>query len=222
MATNDVHPLEAAAARALEKADALGERHRARWLPDEHCWIVASSREGEPPKRVVRKRAAAETIDPETGSVPRRQRGYWWFVTDCDCEAAQKGYAVCWHKAAVYRWWQANRRVDGDAYGTLAPHSPVAVHANNDLDADGIERFKDRHPETAEELAEWERRRCWEHGWCDGYEDCGRECDCTSCDLARRGVPLTSPDVDFDPGSGATAAMVENTRRLLVGEELPW
>jgi hypothetical protein len=218
----DERSLEAAGTRALARADKLAPDAQAHWVAEEHGWRVPSSRPNEAPHLVTRKHPPTFATREDGTPTLRRSKGYWWFVLTCSCPAEASGYAVCWHKAAVFRWWQRNRRVDGDAYTDLAPHSNRTEQAAADVDADGVERWKDRDQEIADEHDEWEQRRCWDQGWCDGYEDCGRECDCTACDLARRGVPLTSPDADFDNADAdiERANLAYNTRRLL--DELPW
>jgi len=150
--------MQAAAGRALTKADeqAINYGRRARWIPEDGVWLVASSREGEPPVTVRRKKDAAEVAAAsESGEVERRgaKKGYWWFVLDCNCPAALSGYAVCWHKAAVFRWWQQHRRVDGKAYPGREQFSPAQANANAVVDPDGVEPVKDRYKEPAAKAA---------------------------------------------------------------------
>lgn len=35
------------------------------------------------------------------------RNGKWWHVLTCNCQAAVKGYMLCWHKAAVFVYWRA-------------------------------------------------------------------------------------------------------------------
>lgn len=41
-----------------------------------------------------------------------RKNGQWWHVLVCTCEAAGRGYLLCWHKAAVYVYWRACREAN--------------------------------------------------------------------------------------------------------------
>lgn len=38
---------------------------------------------------------------------PGKRNGQWWHVLVCTCRAAQTGYMLCWHKAAVFLYWKA-------------------------------------------------------------------------------------------------------------------
>jgi hypothetical protein len=218
----DERTLEAAGARALARADALAPDAQAHWVPDEHGWRVPSSRPGEAPHLVTRKHPPTFATREDGTPTLRRSKGYWWFILTCSCPAEASGYVVCWHKAAVFRWWQRNRRVDGEAYADLAPHSNRTEQAAGNLDADGIERWKDRRrlgpAFRVTSINSFDCTRCPARSG----EPCAPGCDCAMCDCDERSVPLASEDVDFDPGPGATRAMVENTRRLLEGQELPW
>lgn len=144
MAEEHINPLVAAAMRKLAEADARGGWKIVHWLPDQHCWTVPSSDPDKPGYEVRRKHPPVDRTPEEYAAARARSKGQWWWILDCSCPAATAGYAVCWHKAAVFRWWQAYRRVDGEAYGDKLPFSPAAAHANSDTDNDGVERWKDR------------------------------------------------------------------------------
>jgi hypothetical protein len=176
----------------------------------------------EPPHTVTRKHPPTFATNEDGTPTLRRAKGCWWFILECSCPAAASGYAVCWHKASVFRWWQRNRRVDGDAYADLPPHSNRVAQAAGDLDPDGVETFKDRPDPAALAWAEKQQRKCWDEGWCDGNEWCGMMCECAACDLAKRGVPLTSPDVDFDDREYDDGPMSSGTCDDLQRVELPW
>lgn len=199
MATETRHPLERAADGAIAKAMLMGGYAAAHWNPDSEDWSVKSATDPHTVYRVWRRHPDG----PATEQTERQQqanRGWWWFTLECNCPAiVSSGYAVCKHKACVRLWQLHYQRRDGRAWGTLPAHSNAVAQANEALDPDGVETWKDRTPSNAELRDDYERQRCWVNGWCDGYKECGRECDCTSCDLAHRGVPLVSPDVDFLP-----------------------
>lgn len=58
------------------------------WQADWQCWLVPS------------RTAPGEWYRVKLSS--KRVRSHdWWERLRCDCKAAQAGYAICWHKAAV-------------------------------------------------------------------------------------------------------------------------
>lgn len=128
MAEERPNPLALAAERKLAEADARGAPGCVKWLPDEHCWSVPSSDPVKQGYKVRRKHPPVDRTPEEQAAARTRSRGQWWWILDCSCPAATAGYAVCWHKAAVFRWWQDNGRVDGDAYGDRPPYHVPNAH----------------------------------------------------------------------------------------------
>lgn len=75
-------------------------------IPDEDAggwWVHSSTGDGQV-YLVMPKWTRAE----RQAGVGRRN-GQWWHVLTCTCQAAQNGYMLCWHKAAVYLYWQQCR-----------------------------------------------------------------------------------------------------------------
>lgn len=148
MATDVRHPLERAADGALAKAEAMGGHAAARWNPDSEDWSVHSATDPGTVYRVWRKHPDG----PATEQTERQQqanRGWWWFTLECNCPAiASSGYAVCKHKACVRLWQLHYQRRDGRAWGTLPAHSNAMAQANEALDPDGVETWKDKEAET--------------------------------------------------------------------------
>lgn len=188
MDTPPRHPLERAADGALEKAEKMGGHTAAHWNPDTEDWSVKSATDPGTVYRVWRKYPDG----PATEQSERQQqanRGWWWFTLECNCPAiTTSGYTVCKHKACVRLWQLRYQRRDGRAWGTLPAHSNRMAQANADLDAEGVERYKDK-PHTA--LA------------ADIYCDCPDDpcldvgCPCQECRIAfQDSGPLSSGTCD--------------------------
>ena len=138
--------LERAAQTALAKADAQGGAAAAHWIAEPRHWAVASKSQPGVVRTVTRKKPAAEAEAEQGEPIRRKARGYWWFILECDCPAGRgtdehAAYAVCWHKAAVFRWWQKYRRVDGSAYRDLPPHSNANSRLNEGDNDTRLDRF---------------------------------------------------------------------------------
>lgn len=199
-ATDTEHPLKLAADRALAKADELGGADRAYWSATDNGWRVPSSRPGENGGEPYRVTRTHEPRDSEPAAAGRRTGFGWAFILTCNCPASASGYAVCWHKAAVYRWWQKYRRVDGNAYKDLPAHSNAnaALH-----ETDAVDRLFARQPVVFTAPDGTQLRRLpmgedWpddeaEHDcpWCHAVsgEPCERGCGCPSCDTAEPELP---------------------------------
>lgn len=63
---------------------------------------------------------------------PNQRHGHWWQVLTCTCPAAIKGYMLCWHKAAVFLYWQAckeAKRMEGIGDYLIRDMSPPPAEA---------------------------------------------------------------------------------------------
>jgi hypothetical protein len=145
METATKHPLERAADGALEKAAAMGGHRAAHWNHDTEDWTVRSATDPGTVYQVWRKRP--DNLHNEQSALQAAtNRGWWWFTLECNCPAiVSSGYAVCKHKACVRLWQLHYHRRDGRAWGNLPPHSNAIAQANDDVDDDGTERWKDRY-----------------------------------------------------------------------------
>jgi hypothetical protein len=41
-----------------------------------------------------------------------RSKGQYWWLLTCTCPAEGSGFVICWHKSAVYLYWQHCREVN--------------------------------------------------------------------------------------------------------------
>lgn len=151
MVTDAKHPLERAADGALAKAVKMGGYSAAHWNPDTEDWSVHSATDPNTVYRVWRKHPdgpGAEQSEKQAQS----NRGWWWFTLECSCQdhVDHKPWAVCKHKACVRLWQLHYQRRDGREWGTLPAHSNRMAQANADLDADGVEVWKDKEPRVRE------------------------------------------------------------------------
>jgi hypothetical protein len=200
MDTATRHPLERAADGALEKAEKMGGHTAAHWNPDTEDWSVHSATDPNTVYRVWRKNPDGPAAE-QSERQQQANRGWWWFTLECNCPAiTTSGYAVCKHKACVRLWQLHYQRRDGRAWGTLPAHSNRMAQANADLDAEGVERYKDKpHTALAADI------------YCDCPDDPCREvgCPCEDCYTDSEGWshPINPKAVVRDP-----AAIVE----------LPW
>lgn len=80
-------------AAAFGRADRDKKWWEVEWDPKKQQWAVPSATDARRSYRVWRRRG-------KRGVVP------FWMALECNCYAEQSGsYLICWHKAAVKRWW---------------------------------------------------------------------------------------------------------------------
>lgn len=200
MDTDARHPLEKAATGALEKAEKMGGHTAAHWNPDTEDWSVKSATDPNTVYQVRRKNPDGPTTE-QTEKQQQSNRGWWWFTLDCNCPAiVSSGYAVCKHKACVRLWQLHYRRRDGRAWGTLPAHSNRMARANADIDAEGVERYKDK-PHTA--LA------------ADIY------CDCPDDPCMTEGCPCAECE-EVAAAAGRLAQTLHDRHGSLWASDLPW
>jgi hypothetical protein len=114
--TEPVHPLAAAAQRALDKAASLGGADLARWDSTGKRWIVASA--STPGREYYVSRVHADVrAEAAAAKTPGPKSPFGWlFTLTCSCQSYHDGreHKACWHKGAVRLWWSAHAALDGD------------------------------------------------------------------------------------------------------------
>jgi hypothetical protein len=74
-------------------------------------WILASGSNPNASYLVKPKWAKSERKGH-----PNKSKGQYWWLLVCSCPAEASGFVLCWHKSAVYLYWQhcaAVKRMEG-------------------------------------------------------------------------------------------------------------
>lgn len=100
--------------------------------PEHGGWLIYSSK-GDGTAYVVKPKHPRS----ERKGHPSKSKGQYWWLLTCTCPAEGAGFVICWHKSAVYLYWQHCRdvkRMEGvgpwhiqDGPPTDPPPAPTTV-----------------------------------------------------------------------------------------------